>query len=51
MKGNVRKINTSKGDITVSGDVDGDVHTNYGNINCGNIDGDARTNFGSIYRK
>ena len=37
--------------IIVNGDVDGDVHTNYGDITCGNIDGDARTNFGNIYRK
>lgn len=50
--GNVRKIHTSYGSIEIKGDVDGDVHTNMGDIECGNVDGDVHTNMGSIkYRK
>lgn len=50
--GNVRKIHTSYGSIKIEGDVDGDVHTNMGDIECGNVDGDVHTNMGSIrYRK
>lgn len=50
--GNVRKVHTQCGSIEVKGDVDGDVHTNMGDIECGNVDGDVHTNMGSIrYRK
>lgn len=50
--GKVRKIHTSYGSIKIEGDVDGDVHTNMGDIECGNVDGDVHTNMGSIrYRK
>lgn len=50
--GNVRKVHTQCGSINIKGDVDGDVHTNYGSITCGNVDGDIRTNMGNIsYRK
>lgn len=52
VNGNVRKIHTSYGSIEIKGDVDGDVHTNMGDIECGNVDGDVHTNMGSIsYRK
>lgn len=46
--GNCRNVKTSMGDIRVGGDVDGDVHTNMGSIDCGNVGGDVHTNMGSI---
>lgn len=50
--GKVRKIHTSYGSIKIDGDVDGDVHTIMGDIECGNVDGNVHTNMGSIrYRK
>lgn len=51
VNGNVRKLQTAKGDITVNGMVEGDAVTNFGNITCGDIHGDAISNFGSIHRK
>ena len=51
MKGDVKKISTNNGDITINGNVDGDVETHYGNITCGNVVGDVSTHFGDIYRK
>ena len=52
INGNCKRVHTQMGDINITGDVDGDVHTNMGSIECGNVGGDAHTNMGSIhYRK
>lgn len=51
VKGNVGKIKSTSGDIEVEGDVDGDVQTVSGDINCGNVSGDASTVSGNIRRK
>lgn len=48
INGNCKRVTTHMGDITVTGDVDGDVHTNMGSIECGNVGGDAHTNMGSV---
>lgn len=47
--GNCRRVTTHMGDIKIDGDVDGDVHTNMGSIECGNVAGDAHTNMGSVH--
>lgn len=49
--GNAKRIHTSYGDVKIGGDVDGDVHTNMGCIECGNVGGDAHTNMGSVNYK
>lgn len=49
--GNCRRVKTNMGDINIGGDVDGDVHTNMGSIECGNVGGDATTNMGSVHYK
>lgn len=51
VKGNARRVKTGSGDIDISGDVTGDVHTNMGSITCGNVEGDCHTNMGSIYKR
>lgn len=52
INGNCKRVKTNMGDIRISGDVDGDVHTNMGSIECGSVHGDAHTNMGSVhYRK
>lgn len=52
INGNCKRIHTQMGDITVYGDVDGDVHANMGNIECGNVDGCVKVNMGNInYKK
>ena len=50
--GDCRRVKTNMGDINIGGNVDGDVHTNMGSIECGNVGGDAHTNMGSVrYRR
>lgn len=51
VNGNVKRVKTNQGDIDITGDVDGDVHTNMGDITCGNIKGDCHTNMGNIRRR
>lgn len=48
INGECRRVKTNMGDIRVTGSVDGDVHTNMGNIECGNVHGDAKSNMGSV---
>lgn len=48
---NVKRVKTNQGDIDITGDVDGDVHTNMGDVTCGNIKGDCHTNMGNIRRR
>jgi hypothetical protein len=31
--------------------VEGDVHTNMGDVTCGNVEGDCHTNMGNIHRR
>ena len=51
VNGNVKRVKTNQGDIDITGDVDGDVHTNMGDVTCGNIKGDCHTNMGNIRRR
>lgn len=51
INGDVKRVKTNSGDIRISGNVDGDVHTNMGDIDCGDIHGDCHTNMGNIRRK
>ena len=50
IKGNAKRVKTGYGTITVDGNIDGDAHTNFGDIRCKRIEGDARTNFGNVYK-
>lgn len=49
--GNVKKVKTTSGDVEIHGDVDGDVESVSGSIECGNVGGDARTISGNIRRR
>lgn len=49
INGNCKRVKTNMGDIIVKGDIDGDAHTNMGNIECGNVGGDAHSNMGSVH--
>ena len=46
--GDCKRVKTNSGDISVGGDVAGDVHTNMGDVDCGNVEGDVHTNMGNI---
>lgn len=48
INGNCKRVKTNMGDINVTGDVEGDIHTNMGDIECGNVHGDAHTNMGNV---
>lgn len=49
--GNCGKVKTTSGDIEIGGNVDGDVESVSGDIECGNISGDAKTVSGNIRRR
>ncbi len=49
--GNVKKVKTISGDIEIHGNVEGDVESVSGSIDCGNVGGDAKTVSGNIRRK
>jgi hypothetical protein len=52
INGTCKRVKTGMGDIEIHGNVDGDVHTNMGSIECGNVGGDAHSNIGSVtYRR
>ena len=51
INGNCGKVKTTSGDSEVGGNVDGDVQTVSGDIDCGNVGGDASTVSGNIRRK
>lgn len=52
INGDCKRVKTNMGDIRISGDVDGDVRTNMGSVECGTVHGDVHTNMGSVhYRK
>ena len=48
VNGDANKVKTGSGDITVEGNVDGDVKTGSGDIQCGNVDGDVSTGCGDV---
>lgn len=49
--GNVKRVQSTQGDIEIHGNVEGDVHANMGTITCGNVEGDCNANMGNIYRR
>lgn len=49
--GNVKKVKTTSGDVEINGNVDGDVESVSGSIDCGDVGGDARTVSGNIRRR
>jgi len=51
VNGNAKRVKTNQGDIEIKGDVEGDVHTNMGDVTCGNVEGDCHTNMGNIHRR
>ena len=51
IKGNVKTIETTSGDINIEGDVSGNVKTVSGDVRCGNITGDVKTVSGDIKRR
>lgn len=48
INGECRRVKTNMGDIRITGNVDGDVHTNMGDIDCGRVSGDVHTNMGNV---
>lgn len=51
INGDCKRVKTQNGNIDISGDVDGDVHTSMGSITCGNVNGDVHTSMGNINRR
>lgn len=51
IQGNVNSITTASGDVTVNGNVTGNVSTMSGDIECGNIFGNVSTMSGDITKK
>ena len=51
VNGQVRKVDTTSGDVEVKGDVTGDIETLSGDINCGSVGGDISTMSGDIIHK
>lgn len=49
--GDVSKLKTMSGDVTIGGDVKGNVETMSGDVRCGNITGKVKTVSGDIKNK
>ena len=47
--GNVRQVKTISGNVSVGGNVDGDVKSTSGDINCKDVEGDVSTTSGDIH--
>jgi len=50
IKGDVNELKTMSGNVSVKGDVNGNVKTMSGNVSCKNIDGNAKSMSGNIAR-
>lgn len=48
VEGSCQDITVNVGDITVKGNVDGEVHTGMGDIECGDVSGDVDDAMGNI---
>jgi hypothetical protein len=48
VKGNSGSILVSQGNVSVGGNVDGDINVSQGNVYCGNIGGDVSVSIGNI---
>ena len=48
IEGSVKTIATQSGDIEVTGDVDGNISTMSGDVDCGHVQGSVSTMSGSI---
>lgn len=51
VEGSVKQISTMSGDVEITGDVDGNVKTMSGDVDCGNIQGSVSTMSGNIKHK
>lgn len=49
VNGDIKKVKTGSGDVTVRGSVGGDVQTGSGDVECGNVDGDVSTGSGNVH--
>jgi len=49
--GSVKNISTKSGDVDVTGDVDGDIQTMSGDVDCGHVQGSVSTMSGDIKHK
>lgn len=48
INGDVKKVKTGSGDVSVKGSVTGDIQTGSGDVECGNVEGDVSTGSGDI---
>lgn len=48
VNGNVGSVDVSAGNVTINGNVEGDVDVSCGNVSCGNIAGDIDVSCGNI---
>lgn len=51
VNGNTNNIKTTSGNVGVTGDVNGNIQTMSGNVNCGNVGGNVSTMSGDITHK
>ena len=48
VEGNVKSISTQSGDVEVTGDVDGNIQTMSGDVDCGHVQGSISTMSGNV---
>lgn len=51
VKGSVKYVNTTSGDVDITGDVLGSINCTSGDISCGNVSGSVKTISGDIKYK
>ena len=51
IKGNVHDVRSTSGNISVTGDVTGDVKSTSGDVRCGNVSGSVKTVSGDIKQR
>lgn len=49
--GSVKKITTMSGDVEITGDVDGDINTMSGNVDCNMVGGSVSSMSGNVKHK
>lgn len=48
VNGDVKKLRTGSGNVSVKGNATGDVQTGSGDVECGNVEGDVSTGSGDV---